>query len=124
MNEAGDPTQKYDAIRDLVKMYLPLPNVSHPLPDAKMEIKSIQLNGKFKLFSKTSRKILGSTIFSNTSKTFEQLNQYSGFILYETTLPSGSMLNKSTLSISDLRDRAYVYVNHVRTRSVTFILII
>lgn len=35
MNEAGDPTQKYLAIRDAVSRYLPLPNVSVPSPTHK-----------------------------------------------------------------------------------------
>ena len=49
-------------------------------------------------------------IQSNTLLTFEQLNQFSGFVLYETMLPALSR-DPSNLIITDLRDRALIYID-------------
>lgn len=42
--------------------------------------------------------------------TFEELDQNSGFILYETKLPRTNR-DPALLKLADLRDRAYIYVN-------------
>lgn len=54
------------------------------------------------------------TSFNTTSKypkTFEALNQNSGFVLYETTLPEAN-LDPPMLSVEKIHDRGYIYVNH------------
>lgn len=42
--------------------------------------------------------------------TFEQLDQFSGFVLYETTLPKLTR-DPSNLQVNDLRDRALIYID-------------
>lgn len=42
--------------------------------------------------------------------TFEELNQFSGFVLYETTLPSQFTRDPAELTVEKLRDRAHVFV--------------
>lgn len=42
--------------------------------------------------------------------TFEELDQFSGFVLYETTLPSEFTRDPAELTVEKLRDRAHVYV--------------
>lgn len=44
--------------------------------------------------------------------TFEELDQNSGFVLYETTLPKLTR-DPSQLTINELRDRAQIYVDEV-----------
>lgn len=114
MNEAGDPTSKYYALRDVIGRYLPLPNISIPTPEFKMQIGPIKLHAICMIFSEKSRQHLGSPPLKSTlpTVTFEQLNQYAGFVLYETNLPAFSS-DPSILSIELLRDRAYVYLNRV-----------
>lgn len=54
---------------------------------------------------------MGSTpIVSEKALTFEELNQFSGFVLYETDLPKFTR-DPSNLLIEKLRDRAQVYVD-------------
>jgi beta-galactosidase len=64
------------------------------------------------ILSEDGRKILGSrAITSNSLLTFEELNQFSGFVLYETYLPSKFTRDPAILEVMDLRDRAFVYVD-------------
>lgn len=113
MDEAGDPTKKYYAIRNAIGTYLPLPNVTFPVPEEKMDLDPVQMQAKCVLLSAISREKLGSTpvvLLQPTS--FEALNQYSGFVLYETTLPTFSS-DPGMLRVNKLHDRAYVYVDRV-----------
>lgn len=114
LNEAGDVTPKYNAIRDVIKDFFALPkNVSVPDVAPKMELPSIQLSAKTTLFSKWSRYILGKEMkTSEKPLTFEQIDQGGGFVLYETMLPD-SIKSPGSLKISKLYDRAIVYVNIV-----------
>lgn len=113
MNEAADVTPKYNAIRDVIKDFFPMPNI--PVPDVapKMELPSIKLSAKTTLFSSCSRSILGSPVKKSINPlTFEQINQGCGFVLYETMLPN-SVKNSGSLKISILNDRATIYMNNV-----------
>ena len=114
MDEAGDVTSKYLVLRDVIKDFLPLPNITVPEKAPKMELPAIQLRPKTTLLSQSSRNILGSKmITSQKPLKFEELNQFSGFVLYETMLPD-RMLDPSVLRIPILHDRAIVYVDNVR----------
>lgn len=111
MDESGDPTEKYFEIRKLIGKYFPLPNV--PVPDRlpKVKLPNVNLRPQATLTDSTGRKHLANyTRKSIAPRTFEELNQNSGFILYETTLPKDTR-DPALLKIADLRDRAYVYVN-------------
>lgn len=113
INEAGDITPKYLAIRDVIKDFLPLPNVSVPVNEPKIQPPPVQLHPKTTLLSSTSRSILGSKmITSQYTLTFEELDQFSGFVLYETLLPE-KMSDPSVLRIPILHDRAIVCVDNV-----------
>ena len=63
------------------------------------------------IFSPLGRSLLGSRPFaSDNLMTFEELNQFSGFVLYETELPKLTR-DPSKLILTDLRDRALVYID-------------
>lgn len=97
MDEAGDPTPKYHILRDVIKDFLPLPNVTLPEKAPKMDLPSIQMRAKTTLLSKTSRNILGSKmVASQKPLKFEEIDQFSGFVLYEAKLPD-HMLDPSVL---------------------------
>ena len=114
IDEAGDVTPKYYAIRDVIKDFLPLPNITVPEVAAKMEPPPIQLRPRTTLFSARARHILGSQpIKSKKPLTFEEMYQDAGFVLYETMLPD-SVKNPSTLKIHKLHDRSQIYINNVR----------
>lgn len=113
MDETGDATEKYRILRDVIKDFLPLPNISIPLKSPKMTIPTIEVHAKAALLSSVSRQILGSEVIqSEKPLTFEQINQFSGFVLYETELPKLKM-DPSILTIPTLHDRAIVTIDNV-----------
>jgi beta-galactosidase len=105
INEAGQPTAKYFAIRKLLASYLPkkkkLPELPAPIPV--MEIPEIQLD-KFSCIWDN----LPEPIKLVQPKTFEALDQNQGFILYKTAL-IGHKSGKLTLT--DLHDYATIFIN-------------
>lgn len=111
MTEAGDPTDKYMEIRKMIGKYFPLPDVPVPNAVPKIKLPDVQMKALSVLMDANSRRHLSSyTVYNPVPMTFEALNQYSGFILYETKLPKVSR-DPALLKIDDLRDRAYVFVN-------------
>jgi beta-galactosidase len=111
MDEAGDPTEKYFAIRKLIGKYFPLPDIPVPEPTTKVKLPDVILKPQAVLLDSSGRRYIANyTKNSEKPMTFEALNQYSGFILYETKLPKVSR-DPANLVIRDLRDRAYVYLN-------------
>lgn len=113
ITEAGDITPKYHLIRDVIKDFLPLPNVSVPINEPKMQPTPIQLHPKTALLSSAARTTFGSEMISSQYPiTFEQMNQFAGFVLYETMLPE-DMADPSILRVLVLHDRAIVCVDNV-----------
>lgn len=113
MDETGDITDKYLILRDVIKDFLPLPNLQVPSKTPRMCIPDIQLQPKTTLLSTKSRQFLGNKMVSSLeTMTFEELNQFSGFVLYETNLPD-KIKDPSLLTIPTLNDRATVYIDNV-----------
>lgn len=111
MDEAGDPTEKYFAIRRLISKYFPLPNVPVPNSVLKVKLPNVFLKPLSVLLDSVGRRHLASFIKESVNPmSFEALNQNSGFILYETLLPRVTR-DPVLLKLADLRDRAYVYVD-------------
>lgn len=111
MSESGDPTPKYMLIRDTIRNYSTLPNISVPARAPKLNLGTICLAPKCLLLSQMARQHLGRLpIKSQYPLTFEAIDQYSGFVLYETNLPR---LRQGILSIPKLGDRAIVLVDNV-----------
>ncbi|XP_070693908.1 beta-galactosidase-1-like protein [Pempheris klunzingeri] len=114
LSEAGDPTEKLLAIRDVIKQFREIP--SGPMPPA---------TPKFAYGFVTLKKVGDISSLLNTLSplgpvkchhplTFEEIKQYYGYMLYRTTLPRD--LSEPTPLISPLNgvhDRAYVSVNGV-----------
>ncbi|KAI3356178.1 hypothetical protein L3Q82_017433 [Scortum barcoo] len=114
LSEAGDPTEKLLAIRDVIKQFRNIP--SGPMPPA---------TPKFAYGFVTLKKVGNVSNLLNTISpfgpvksqyplTFEDIKQYYGYVLYRTTLPRD--LSEPTPLISPLNgvhDRAYVSVNGV-----------
>ncbi|XP_050100366.1 beta-galactosidase-like isoform X1 [Anopheles aquasalis] len=112
MDEAGDPTMKYIAFRDIIGEYLPLAIMPVPEASPKMVLESIQLTTIGSILSESGRQLLGTNPANPSRKllTFEEINQNSGFVLYETTLPKLTR-DPSLLTINGLHDRAQVYLD-------------
>ncbi|XP_055604075.1 beta-galactosidase isoform X2 [Uranotaenia lowii] len=114
LDEAGDPTTKYYAIRDAVLEFLPDPGVPVPVKLPKMKLESVRLQSYGSLLSNYARRMLSKFSFSSEKTLgFEALNQHSGLILYETYIPKQLRRDPMLLKVEDLKDRAYVHVDGI-----------
>lgn len=118
MDEAGDPTPKYFAIRDLIKDYLPLPNITVPARAPKLKLPPLKMVSKTTLLSPIARQKLARTQIKSDSPfvTFEEIDQFSGFVLYETVLPKLKH-DPSILEVPKIHDRAIVMIDDVSISS-------
>jgi hypothetical protein len=111
LNEMGQPTPKYHALRELLGRYQPtgspLPGLPEPLPV--IEIPEIHFGQSASLFEN-----LPPTVSSPQPKPMEFFNQNHGFILYRTRLIGH---HSGKLTITELHDYAnvYVYGKHLGT---------
>ena len=112
MDEAGNPTEKYMMLRDQIKDFMEVPDESTIPPKAPtMVLTAVDLKPVNSILSQQGRSILGTRpLTSNRLWTFEELDQFSGFVLYETELPKLTR-DPSNLIVTSLRDRALVYVD-------------
>ncbi|KAI4488944.1 hypothetical protein M0804_004442 [Polistes exclamans] len=126
LTEAGDLTDKYFQIRNVISKYLPLPNISVPAISPKGDYGPVLLEPVLELFELSSRELFGSPVLqSSEAKTFEQLGLPHWLVLYETNIPSNvqdpMVLNAIT------KDRALVYVDDQlagtlsRTKNINFL---
>ncbi|WP_369142726.1 beta-galactosidase family protein [Streptomyces sp. R44] len=106
LDEAGDPTEKYHAFRDIIAKYAPVPSDPAPAPGAKLAVSAVALTESAGLLP--SAAALAPRIDSRRPLTMEELEQDFGFVLYETTLP---LRGPALLEIEHVRDRAQVFVD-------------
>lgn len=114
LSEAGDPTEKLLAIREVIKMFRDVPSGPLPPPTPKFSYGFVTLKKVDNIGSLLSVIAPMGPVKSQYPLTFEELKQYYGFVLYRTTLPRD--LSEPTPLISPLNgvhDRAYVSVNGV-----------
>ncbi|XP_072139472.1 beta-galactosidase isoform X2 [Mobula birostris] len=113
LSEAGDPTEKYFAIREVIGKYKKLP-AGPVLPATPkfayglIEVKKLQ--SVVELLSLLS----SASVKSEYPLTFVEMKQYFGYMLYRTTLPI-SCTRPTALSspLNGVHDRAYVMVDGV-----------
>ncbi|XP_064554133.1 beta-galactosidase [Drosophila montana] len=111
MDEAGGVTQKYELVKQVIGEVLELPDINLN-PAKRLAYGKVELTPALELLSAEGRAALskGTPVTSDKPKSFEELDQYSGLLLYETTLPSFD-LDPTLLQVNDLRDRAHVFVD-------------
>ncbi|XP_040004391.1 beta-galactosidase-1-like protein [Xiphias gladius] len=114
LSEAGDPTEKLLAIRDVIKEFNDIPFGPMPPATPKFAYGFVTLRkvGNISGLLKTISPL--GPVKSQNPLTFEEMKQYYGYMLYQTTLPRN--LSEPTPLISPLNgvhDRAYVSVNGV-----------
>jgi len=108
VSEAGDTTNKYLAIRNTIAKYLPIPKVPIPSNSSKKAYGKVQMQYHSPLIDTIVRNS-DRCIKSTYPKTFEELGQGYGFILYTTTLSNPNVFGK-VLSVPGIRDRGYVQI--------------
>jgi beta-galactosidase len=108
ISEAGWATSKFMAIRSLMKKYAtyPVPQVPAQIPV--IRIAEIKLTEAADLLEFAKKQ---DPVVSDTAKTFEDLNQGHGYVLYSRKF---NQPLSGTLNIEGLRDYATVYVNGER----------
>jgi beta-galactosidase len=103
LDEAGRPTQKFFALRDVIRKHLPagtvLPELPAPLP--LIEVPRFELKESASLFS-----ALGRPVKSERPQPMESLGQNYGFILYRKRL---GRAGSGKLEVIEARDYALVY---------------
>lgn len=107
LDEAGDPTPKYHAVREVVAKYRPLPDMPVPGPSQKRAYGTVALTEYAPLFSSLSD--ISHEVRSVTPQSMEMLGQNYGFILYRTQLTGPRQ--EEPLELYECRDRALVYVD-------------
>jgi beta-galactosidase len=112
LDEAGDPTPKYAAFREVIARYAPVPDAPLPEPSKKLSMLGLRLPQRAPLF--TQLPALGAAVAADRPLTMEELaawhgaGQGLGFVLYETRLDTpGPVL----LHAPGVRDRAQVFVD-------------
>ncbi|CAL1300237.1 unnamed protein product [Larinioides sclopetarius] len=110
LNEAGDPTPKYYAMREAIGKFFPLPAGPVPQPAPKMRLPAITMKKAMSLWefiSKTSY-----SVFSTYPLSFEDLSHPFGFVVYRTTAAFQTP-DPAILTVKGIADRAHVYVNRI-----------
>ncbi|XP_025769919.1 beta-galactosidase [Puma concolor] len=114
LSEAGDLTDKYFALRDVIRKFEKVPEGFIPPSTPKFAYGKVALQ-KLKTVEDALNVLCpAGPIKSLYPLTFIQVKQYFGFVLYRTTLPQDCS-NPTPLSspLNGVRDRAYVAVDGV-----------
>ncbi len=106
LSEAGDPTPKYWALRDVLGRYAPLPEIALPAPAPRLALAPVSLPESAPLFDALGR--LSSPVHLAAPEPMEALGQSYGLILYRTQVPGPA---RPALTIRGLHDRAQVFLN-------------
>lgn len=107
LNENGEPTDKYFAVRDIIAKYKPLAAKGLPDPIAKKAYGKVEMTELAPLAGNLDR--ISTAVRSPYPEPMEKLGQNYGFIQYSTLIPGPRP--KEELFVQDLRDRALVYLN-------------
>lgn len=114
LSEAGDPTEKLLAIREVIKMFRDVPLGPLPPASPKFAYGFVTLKKLGNISSLLSIISPMGPVKSQYPLTFEELKQYYGFVLYRTTLPRDLWEPTPLISpLNGVHDRAYVSVNGV-----------
>ncbi|KFP53707.1 Beta-galactosidase, partial [Cathartes aura] len=114
LSEAGDLTEKYFALREVIGMYKQLPEGLIPPTTPKFAYGKVRLQKVGTVVEVLDRLSPAGPVKSTYPLTFVQLKQYFGFVLYRTTLPKNCTEPTQLSSpLNGVHDRAYVSVDGV-----------
>ena len=106
LDEAGDPTAKFTAFRDVIAKYAPVPPGPVPAPSVKLSPAKVYLHESAPLAGALD--VLSSPVASVNPMTMEQLGQAFGFVHYEAVLP---VEGPAFLEFEGVRDRAQLFLD-------------
>ena len=107
LNEAGDRTPAYYAVRDVVKKYTGIETTLTAAETKKAAYGKVALTEKADLFENLNN--ISTCIHTSAPKFMEELDQGYGYILYRTHLTGPR--DECALTIEKVRDRAQIFVN-------------
>jgi len=119
LSEAGDLTEKYWAMRDVIGKYHELPDLPAPTNSSKAAYGAVVLTPVSNVLSAAISSASASASAPDTRYTatvstepmsFEALNYTNGLVLYAVTVPYDTT-DPALLSITAVHDRAYVYLD-------------
>ncbi|NWW86600.1 BGAL galactosidase, partial [Rhynochetos jubatus] len=114
LSEAGDLTEKYFALREVIGMYKQLPEGLIPPTTPKFAYGKVRLQKVGSVVEVLDRLSPAGPVKSAYPLTFVQLKQYFGFVLYRTALPKNCTEPAQLSSPSNgVHDRAYISVDGV-----------
>ncbi|NXD83220.1 BGAL galactosidase, partial [Halcyon senegalensis] len=114
LSEAGDLTEKYFALREVIGMYKQLPEGLIPPTTPKFAYGNVRMEKVGTVMEILDRLSPAGPVESTYPLTFVQLKQYFGFVLYRTKLPKNCTEPTQLSSPSNgVHDRAYVSVDGV-----------
>ena len=111
LTEAGDPWDKYMAIRDVIKKYGPVP-ANIPPATPKTAYGQVQADG-YNTLSNSPSLITRSDV-GDDPISMEALAQAFGFVNYTKSFQPPAGKTSANLTVHGLRDRAVVYINDVK----------
>ncbi|WP_138755957.1 glycoside hydrolase family 35 protein [Paenibacillus sinopodophylli] len=107
LNESGDPTPKFYAVREVLEKHFELPELQLPEPTAKRAFGKVALKQQASLFDQLNA--LSKPVLRTCPESMEKLGQSLGYILYSTVVKGPRDL--AQLTLQDVRDRALVFVD-------------
>ncbi|WCT55808.1 beta-galactosidase [Paenibacillus kyungheensis] len=107
LNEQGQPTDKFFAVREVLGEYIDLPALELPVPIPTANYGTVTLHEYSPLLQNLD--VLTTAIHSSSPEPMEKLGQAYGFILYS-TIVKGSR-TEMELVLQQVSDRAIVYVD-------------
>ncbi|WP_329138798.1 beta-galactosidase [Streptomyces sp. NBC_01476] len=105
LDEAGDPTAKFAAFREVIARYEPVPDDPLPEPSKKLNLLGVELTERAPLFDGLD--VLGAAVADERPLTMEELGQDFGFVLYQARLDTPG---PALLHAPGVRDRAQVFL--------------
>ena len=115
LTEAGDPTEKYFLLREVIAKYEKFPAVPIPPATPKYAYGKVQMTEVSGLLDAIPMLAPNGPTKAALPITMEKLGQNYGFVLYRTQIPASFMQSLAELDVPDLvRDRATVYVGKVQ----------
>ncbi len=107
LSECGDVTEKYYAVREVIKKYIDYPLPEVPKNREKKAYGKVKLNEKAGIFSSLDK--LSKPVFSDVPKCMEEYGYGYGYTAYVTTLNRD--YNDAVLLFESIGDRAQIYIN-------------
>ncbi|CAB1431723.1 unnamed protein product [Pleuronectes platessa] len=114
LSEAGDPTDKYFAIQEVISMYRKIPDGPIPPKTPKYAYGAVKMTKLQTILDAVEVLSFSGPVKSIYPLTFPDLNQAFGFVLYRTNLPVACNTPTPLSSpLNGVHDRAYVSIDGV-----------